>query len=145
MRVVVLIGLPGSGKSTWAATQGAAALSSDAIRVLLVDDATIQTIHSRVFETLRYLLHQRLALGRPLTFIDATNLRPDERRPYIAIARAFGARPEAAFFDIPLEICRERNARRHRIVPEDAMELMASRLVPPTLEEGFERIEVITA
>ncbi|HEY1336797.1 MAG TPA: AAA family ATPase, partial [Bryobacteraceae bacterium] len=74
MKVAVLVGLPGSGKSIYLERRNAPALSSDAIRKLLADDETDQTIHDRVFETLRYLLRQRLAIGRPLTYVDATNL-----------------------------------------------------------------------
>ena len=48
-RIVVLVGLPGSGKSTYLERLGVTPLSSDAIRQLLADDATDQTIHARVF------------------------------------------------------------------------------------------------
>src|SRR5579862_6662657 len=121
MRIVVLVGLPGSGKSTYLARRNAVGLSSDAIRLWLADDETDQTIHDRVFQTLRYLLRQRLAIDRPVTYIDATNLTPEERAPYVGIGKSFGCEVEAIFFDTPLEICRERNARHDRIVPEEAL------------------------
>lgn len=143
LRIVVLVGLPGSGKSTYVEQLGAGALSSDGIRKLLADDETIQTIHDRVFQTLRYLLRHRLALRRPVTYIDATNLTPEERRPYIGIGKAFGCTLEAVYFDVPLAICRERNRARRRVVPDEALAGMAAKLVPPSEGEGFDLVKTI--
>jgi predicted kinase len=139
-KIVVLVGLPGSGKSTYA-REGA--LSSDEIRRILSDDPTNQDIHSRTFATLRSLLRQRLELNRPLTYIDATNLTPYERRPYIRIADEYACDIEAVFFDVPVDECQRRNRARHRVVPNDAIEEMARRLVPPSVDEGFSRVIVV--
>lgn len=144
MKIVVLVGLPGSGKSIYLERIGATGLSSDIIRLWLADDETDQTIHDRVFQTIRYLLRQRLLIGRPVTYIDATNLTPQERSPYIGIGRAFGCEMEAVYFDVPLDVCRERNAARSRVVPDDVMLAMAGKLVPPSRAEGFARITLIS-
>lgn len=140
---MVLVGLPGSGKSTWVEQSGAIALSSDEIRRLISDDPANQTIHRRVFGILRYLIRNRLELGRPYTFVDATNLTRKERRPYIKLGELYDCDVEAVFFDVAVEICQERNRLRPRIVPEQAILEMANRLVPPTLEEGFCRITIV--
>ena len=137
------MGLPGSGKSTYLERLGVSALSSDAVRGLLADDQTDQSIHPEVFATLRYLLRRRLALGRPVTYVDATHLTPRERRPYVKTGQIYGCSVEAVFFDVPIEVCRERNRRRERVVPEDVLERMAAKLVPPTIEEGFSTITVV--
>ena len=141
--IVVLVGLPGSGKSTYLERLGVKALSSDAVRALLADDETDQSIHREVFATLRYLLRRRLALARPVTYLDATHLTLRDRRPYIKMGRLYDCSVEAIFFDVPLEVCRERNRGRQRVVPEGVLERMAARLTPPTIEEGFSKIDVV--
>ena len=140
MRLVVLVGLPGSGKTTWAAGQPYSVLSSDAVRQLIADDPTIQTIHREVFDTLRSLARQRLELHRPVTCIDSTALTRWERRPWLRLADDADCDAEAIFFDTPLEICLARNARRDRVVPVEVVREMARRLEPPSIQEGFARV-----
>ena len=142
-RVIVLVGLPGSGKSTYVKQHNLPALSSDALRKLLADDETDQTLHARVFATIRYLLSQRIRLGRPITYIDATHLTPAERRPYILMAERLGFQAEALFFDVPPEVCKQRNRARPRVVPDEVIDAMAARLVRPSRAEGFARVWVI--
>jgi predicted kinase len=142
-RIVLAVGLPGSGKSTYLERLGVHALSSDVIREVLSDDSTDQTIHDRVFATIRYLLRHRLAIGRPVTYIDATNLSRKERKTWIAVAQESNCDIEALYFDTPLDLCLARNGLRTRCVPEDVIREMAAKLAPPQLEEGFSKVETV--
>lgn len=141
--VVLAIGLPGSGKTTWFKRRGVTPLSSDLLRTILFDDITEQRYQSLVFSTLRSLLRARLIAHMPWNYVDATNLSPKERRQWIQMARQLGYEVQAVFFDVPLEVCLERNRRRERSVSEDIMRRMAAKLRPPTFEEGFAKIVVV--
>ena len=141
--VVLAIGLPGSGKSTWFKRHSVVPLSSDLLRTILFDDVTQQKYQDLVFSTLRALLRARLIAHMPWNYVDATNLSPHERRGWIKMARDFGYEVHALFFDVPVEVCLERNRRRERVVPEDAMQRMAAKLRPPTFDEGFSKITVV--
>ena len=141
--VVLSIGLPGSGKSTWFKRHNILPLSSDMVRILLFDDVTEQRYQDLVFSTLRSMLRGRLLARRPWNYVDATNLSPHERRSWIKLAHDFGYEAHAVFFDVPPEVCIERNRRRERNVPEDVMQRMAAKLRPPKFEEGFAKITVV--
>jgi len=119
------------------------ALSSDAVRELLADDPNNQNIHPRVFRVMRDLLKHRLELKRPVTYLDATNLTPRERRPYIKLADLFDGEIEAVFFDVPAEECIRRNRGRGRIVPDEVIRAMAEKLIAPDIAEGFLRVSVV--
>ena len=141
--VVLAIGLPGSGKTTWFGRRGVTPLSSDMLRGILFDDVEEQRFQGLVFSTLRSLLRARLIAKMPWNYVDATNLSAHERRQWIKMAKSFGYEVQAVFFDVPLEVCLERNRSRDRMVSEDVMRKMAEKLKPPAFEEGFEKITVV--
>jgi len=141
--VVLTIGLPGSGKTSWFRRRGITPLSSDLLRLMLFDDIAEQRYQDLVFSTLRYLLRARMIARMPWNYVDATNLSPRERRGWIKMAQEFGYEVQAVFFDVPAEVCTERNTRRGRMVPEDVMQRMAQKLRPPTFDEGFSKITVV--
>jgi len=141
--VVLAIGLPGSGKTTWFGRRGITPLSSDLLRNILFDDVEEQRYQGLVFSTLRSLLRARLIAKMPMNYVDATNLSIHERRQWIKMAKSFGYEVQAVFFDVPLEVCLERNRQRDRSVSEDIMRKMAEKLKPPVFEEGFEKITVV--
>jgi predicted kinase len=141
--VVLAIGLPGSGKTTWFGRRGVTPLSSDLLRNILFDDVEEQRYQGLVFSTLRSLLRARLIARMPWNYVDATNLSVHERRQWIKMAKSFGYEVQAVFFDVPLEVCLERNRQRERSVSEDVMRKMAEKLKPPVFEEGFAKITVV--
>ena len=141
--VILAIGLPGSGKSSWFKRHNITPLSSDVLRMLLFDDAQEQRFQDLIFSNLRSMLKARLIARRPLNYVDATNLTPHERHSWIKLAKDYGYEVQAVFFDVPVEVCLERNQRRDRVVDEDVLRRMAAKLKPPTFEEGFSKVTVV--
>ena len=111
--LVVLMGASGAGKSSFARRHFAATevLSSDFCRALVSDDETAQQASDAAFEVLHFIARKRLS-GRRLTVVDATNVRSEDRRHLVALAREFHALPVAVAFDLPESICQERNRAR---------------------------------
>jgi len=141
--VVLAIGLPGSGKSSWFKRQNIQPLSTDLLRGLLFDDPNEQRFQDLVFSNLRSLLRARLVAKRPMNYVDATNLTPHERQSWIKLANDYQYEVHALYFDVPLEVCLERNHKRERQVADDVTQRMAAKLRPPTFEEGFTKIKVV--
>ena len=142
-RIFLTVGLPGSGKSSYLHDRKIQPLSSDQLRQLLTENETEQRYQTEIFAALQMLLRTRLRIGMHASYVDATNLAREWRRPFLDIAREFDCDIEALYFDVPLEICLRRNAGRGRQVPEEAIRILAEKLEPPTLEEGFQCITVI--
>jgi predicted kinase len=141
--VVLAIGLPGSGKSSWFKRHNITPLSSDMLRSILFDDPQEQRFQDLVFSNLRSMLKARLIARRPMNYVDATNLTPHDRHSWVKLAKDYGYEVQAVFFDVPLEVCMQRNQRRERVVGDDVMRRMAGKLKPPTFEEGFSKVTVV--
>jgi protein phosphatase len=113
LSLVVLIGVSGSGKSTFARKHflGTEVISSDFCRGLVADDENDQAASKDAFDVLHYIAAKRLAAGR-LTVIDATNVQPEARKQLVALAREHDVLPVAIVLDPPERVCLERNAQR---------------------------------
>ncbi len=113
LSLVVLVGPSGSGKSTFARKHflPTEVISSDACRAMVSDDENDQTVTPDAFELLTYIAAKRLALGR-LTVVDATNVQPESRQPWVQLARKFHCLPVAIVLNVPEKVCHERNRGR---------------------------------
>ncbi|MHC5542128.1 AAA family ATPase, partial [Singulisphaera rosea] len=113
LSLVVLVGPSGSGKSTFARRhfKSTEILSSDVCRGMVGDDENDQNVTKEAFEVLRFIASKRLALGR-LTVIDATNVQPEARRPFVELARQYHCLPVAVVLDMPERVCSDRNEAR---------------------------------
>ena len=111
--LVVLIGATGSGKSTFAAKhfKPTEVISSDRCRGMVSDDETDQSVTADAFDLVRTVAEKRLK-HRRLAVIDATNVRPADRKSWVEIARRWHALPVAIVVDPGVKTCIERNLRR---------------------------------
>lgn len=113
LSLVALIGASGSGKSTFARThfKPTEVISSDYCRALVADDENDQAATKDAFDVLYYIAGKRLAAGK-LTVVDATNVRPEDRKRLVALAREHHVLASAIVFDLPERLLHERNESR---------------------------------
>lgn len=142
-RLTVLMGAPGSGKSTWARERGAQVVSTDAAR----SDARLRAEANRRGDVLRESyrrLHELLADGQDAVF-DSTGSNPRVRAAAIGIARRHGAAVEVEVLDTPVEVCVERQRDRRDAVPEEAVRRIhaeIARQTPGLKYEGFDTVRI---
>jgi len=144
---VVLIGVSGSGKSTFARKhfKTTEVLSSDYCRGLVSDDENSQEATKDAFEVLHFIARKRLAAGK-LTVVDATNVQPEARKPLIAIAREFHCLPVAFVLDLPERVAQDRNKARSdrnfgpHVIRQQAQQL--HRTLRGLEREGFRHVYV---
>jgi predicted kinase len=134
--LVVMVGLQGSGKTSWVAEHLAGT------HVVVSKDHWPNARHREARQ--RRVVAGLLAEGVSVV-VDNTNPSPAERAALVELAAAAGVPARAVFLDVPLEVCRQRNeARTGRArVPDVGLFSTAARLVPPSPDEGFGGVEVV--
>lgn len=144
-KITVLIGLPASGKSTYAKTiDGAIVLSSDEIRKELYGDESIQGNPKEVFSTLHTIMEDKLHSKDAHIVIDATNMNRFERSSYVKAATNYNCDElEAIIFKTSVAECVRRNEARDRKVRDFVFDKMIAKYEEPTISEGFDTIRVI--
>jgi bifunctional polynucleotide phosphatase/kinase len=131
LEIVVLVGIPGSGKTTLA-------LSSFPEHHRI----NLDTLHTRSREDEE--IGGSLSRGEDI-IIDNTNTTKKSRSKYVKTAKLFGATVRAVYLKCPIEIALKRNAMREGKgrVPDGAVRFYNKTLQPPSKEEGFDEVEVV--
>ena len=145
--LIVLCGPAGSGKSTFAAQRftETTIVSSDRCRAMICDDENNQKVNRETFEVFHMIIQKRLFLGR-FTVADSTALQLEARRKLRTLSRNYGYFGCLLIFNIPPEICLERNKSRHRSVEERVIPYhtdLLQRTMLDAPQEGWEAIHIL--
>lgn len=146
-KFIMLVGLPASGKSTYAYSgqlkdEGFNIHSSDLIREELLGDSKDQTGNQKVFQTLHKRIKDDLAKGVN-TVYDATNISYKRRMAFLREIERFKSKKICVFFATPYEDCITRDSLREFPVGEEVIKKMYKNIWIPQREEGWDEIEVI--
>ena len=138
--LVVLVGPPASGKSTWAAEnfRPEQVVSADALRAVVGEHELDLAATDDAFEVLDRIVAARLGRGLT-TVVDTTGLDPTRRAGYLAAAARADASSVAVRFTTSAVECKRRNRERDHPVPAKALDQMISKAREVDLEaEGWD-------
>lgn len=150
-KIIVMVGAPGSGKSTWVKKYNlphpcVTILSSDALRAVFGKDENDQTVSAKVFQYMEIEADSLVRNGNTV-LIDATNMHRKARKPWVDLAKKYGVVLEAYVFIVDKDILIERNKKRGaaggRDVPADVIDRMLTNYVAPSQEEGFDAVHYV--
>ena len=142
MKIEILISPPAGGKSTYCnfarESHGEpVVVSSDEARLLISGDENNQECSGRAFDFMRLAVEMLLRQNKNV-IVDATNITKKARKDWVRLGRKYGTTIQMTVFKVPVDVCKARNARRERKVPDIVIESMAARFEEPTLEERDE-------
>lgn len=143
-RLILLVGIPGSGKTTYARKNmddNTIHLSSDAIRKELYGDEAIQGDPAEVFSLMQSRAIESLNEGKDVWY-DATNVTRKDRASIINVCPKF-AKIEAYIIWASIEECIKRDASRDRTVGKEVIDKMLKRFQAVYYDEGIDEIKVI--
>ena len=144
-RIIVLVGLPGSGKSTIAEklkSKNMVIHSSDVLRQELYGDAKHQEHNTELFVELHRRIKRDLECGKNVIY-DATNISKKRRISFLQGLSNIPCKKICLCVMTPYELCLERNRFRERRVPELVIKKMYMSWCPPAIQEGFDDIHYI--
>lgn len=138
----VMVGLPGSGKSTIAeklirGTANSKIFSSDEYRKNLLGDIEDQSQNQKVFDTLFRDMKTFLSCDDVTAIFDATNITVKSRRKVFESVRNLGCDVIAVVVPTTIEQCIENNEKRDRVVPIPVLFKMMKQFEMPQKFEGF--------
>ena len=139
----VMVGLPASGKSTYAKNlalkYNAKIFSSDKLREELLNDVNNQDHNADIFTELHRRIKNHLSSGGN-AIMDATNISSKKRRAFLSELKNIPCTKECHIIATPYEECLRRNKSRDRVVPEDVIKRMYLNWNTPYWFEGWDDI-----
>lgn len=145
-KLIIMVGLPGSGKSTYATkytTQDRTTLvSTDEIRRELYGNPETQGNAQEVFNEAYRRIEIALRAGDTVVF-DATNLKARNRRYLINKYRPIADTIIAEYINTPIDECIMRDELRSRTVGYEVIQRMARGMTEPRLDEGFDLLHIV--